>query len=135
MRKMAVLVVFLSAAAQVRPGEDFPKPYSPPCVERENVFEFTEKPAVKKVGEDKYEITFAVKGGCDVAVSIVDADGKVVRHLGAGVLGPNAPAPFQKGSWKQTLYWNGKNDLLEYVREPGRLRRALAYLEGKSAGG
>ena len=25
--------------------DDFPKPYSPPCTERENVFEFTEKPA------------------------------------------------------------------------------------------
>jgi hypothetical protein len=28
-------------------GEDFQKPYSPPCVERENVFEFTERPVVK----------------------------------------------------------------------------------------
>ena len=28
------------------------KPYSAPCVERENVFEFTEKPKVKSLGND-----------------------------------------------------------------------------------
>ena len=42
--------------------QDWWKPYSPPCVERENVFEFTEKPAVKNLGSDRYEISFAVKG-------------------------------------------------------------------------
>ena len=30
---------------------DFPKPYSPPCTERENVFSFTKKPTVEKKGE------------------------------------------------------------------------------------
>jgi len=39
-----------------------------------------------------------VKGYCDVAVSIVDEGGKILRHLGAGVLGKNAPAPFAKNS-------------------------------------
>lgn len=99
-----------------------PKPYSAPCTEREGVFAFTEKPAVKVVGKDKYEITFAVKGNCDVAVAIVDSDSKVVRHLGAGVLGANAPAPFQKNSLKQTIPWNGKDDLDVYYREPAKLR-------------
>ncbi len=47
------------------------KPYSPPCTERENVFEFTEKPSVKKVGKDRYEIAFAVKGYCDVTADLV----------------------------------------------------------------
>jgi hypothetical protein len=42
--------------------------------------------------------------------------------LGAGVLGANAPAPLQKNSLKQTLYWNGKDDLDEYVKEPGKMR-------------
>ena len=54
-----------------RGADDFPKPYSPPCVEREDVFEFTEKPAVKNLGNDKYEITFAAKGSCDVTVGIL----------------------------------------------------------------
>jgi hypothetical protein len=43
-------------------------------VERENVFEFTEKPVCKYLGDDKFEITFAVKGFCDVTVAIVDPD-------------------------------------------------------------
>lgn len=110
-----------------RPGTqagaaDFPKPYSPPCMERENVFEFTEKPKVKGVGSDKYEITFAVKGNCDVTVGIVDEKGVVARHLASGILGSNAPLPFQKNSLKQTLCWNGKDDLGEYVKEPEKWR-------------
>ncbi len=76
---------------------------------------------MKLVGKDRYEITFAVasKGGsadggyCDVTVAIVDPDkdvsglgrGTVVRHLASGVLGPNAPEPFQKNSLRQTIYW------------------------------
>ncbi len=80
------LAAALSSSASA--GESWPKPYSPPCVERENVFEFAEKPSVKVVGKDRYEITFAAKGWCDVAVGIVDENGVVVRHLGAGVLGP-----------------------------------------------
>lgn len=103
-------------------AEDFPKPYSPPCVEREQVFEFTEKPVVKPAGRDRYEISFAVKGNSDVTVGIVDSEGKVVRHLGSGVLGSNAPVPFQKNSLKQTIYWNGKDDLDEYVKDPGKLK-------------
>jgi hypothetical protein len=96
--------------------------YSPPCTERQNVFAFTQKPAVKLMGKDKYEITFAVKGFCDVAVGLVDKDGKVVRHLACGVLGKNAPAPFQKDSLSQKIYWNGKDDLQRYVREPDKLK-------------
>ena len=97
------------------------KPYSPPCTERENVFAFTEKPSVKLVGKDRYEIAFAVKGNCDVTVGLVDGEGKVVRHLASGVLGANAPEPFQKNSLKQKIYWDGKDDLGTYVKEPGKL--------------
>jgi hypothetical protein len=103
-------------------AEDFPKPYSPPCTERENVFEFTEKPQCRFLGDDKYEITFAVKGRCDVTVGLIDEKGTVVRHIASGVLGSNAPEPFQKNSLKQTIYWNGKDDLETYVREPAKLR-------------
>jgi hypothetical protein len=99
-------------------------------VERENTFEFTEKPRVKNLGNDRYEIIFAVKARCDVTVGIMDpardpgglGRGTVVRHLASGVLGTNAPAPFQKDSLKQTIYWDGKDDLGEYVKEPGRLQ-------------
>jgi hypothetical protein len=121
MRKL-ILLSILAWCWSSWAAEDFPKPYSPPCVERENVFEFAEKPAVKFLGDDKYEITFAVKGACDVTVGIVDEKGVVVRHLGSGVLGSNAPSPYQKNSLKQKIYWDGKCDLDDYVREPAKLR-------------
>ncbi len=112
-----VLAAYASAAAQ-----DPWKPYSPPRVEREDVFSFTQKPSVKLVSKDRYEITFAVKGNCDVTVGIVDKGGKVVRHLASGVLGANAPEPFQKNSLSQKLIWNGKDDLDYYPKNPDDLK-------------
>ena len=66
-----------SSSARGLRAEGFPKPYAPPCTERGNVFAFTQKPSVKLVGRDRYEITFAVKGYCDVAAGIIDREGKV----------------------------------------------------------
>jgi DNA-binding beta-propeller fold protein YncE len=97
-------------------------PYDGPRTQREEVFAFTEKPQAKLVGKDKYEIAFAVKGNCDVTVGIVDAKGRVIRHLASGVLGRNAPSPFQKNTLSQKIYWNGKNDFGTYVKEPGKLK-------------
>ena len=71
---------------------------------------FAAKPAVSKDG-DKTKITFAVKAPTDVEVAVVDADGKIVRHLAAGVLGAtNAPAPLKANSLEQSLEWDGKAD-------------------------
>ncbi len=114
-----VLVLALGASAL---AQEWHIPYGEGCTARENVFAFTQKPSVKLVAKDKYEISFAVKGNCDVVASIVDEKGTVVRHLGAGVLGANAPAPFQKSSLSQKILWNGKDDLGIYVREPEKLR-------------
>jgi hypothetical protein len=83
-------------------------------VKRQEVFEFAQKPAVTREG-DKVTIAFAAKGFCDATVAIEDAEGRIVRHLVSGVLGDNAPPPFQKSSKKQTLVWDGKNDKGEYV--------------------
>ena len=102
------------------------KPYRPPCVERENVFEFVKKPVVTQKGDDKYGISFSVKGYCDVTVGIVDADGVVVRHLASGVLGSNAPEPFLKNSLLQTIYWDGKDDLDVYTKHPEELRLKIS---------
>jgi sugar lactone lactonase YvrE len=85
-------------------------------VKREAVFAFTEKPAVVRQG-DRATITFAVKAFCDATVAIEDAEGRIVRHLGSGVLGPSAPAPFQKNSLKQVVVWDGKNDQGQYVAD------------------
>ncbi len=110
------LAVFTAAHAA-----DFKKPYSGAATERENVFAFAAKPVIKLVAKDKYEITFAVKGFCDATVGMIDGKGTLVRHLASGVLGTNAPAPFQKNSKDQKIYWNGKDDLGVYVKEPEKL--------------
>ena len=83
-------------------------------VKREAVFEFVQKPVASRDG-DKVTIAFETKGLCDVTVAIEDASGKIVRHLASGVLGPNAPEPFQKNARKQTLVWDGKTDQEVYV--------------------
>ncbi|MFO7898823.1 MAG: hypothetical protein R6V58_07145, partial [Planctomycetota bacterium] len=86
----------------------------PPTVRRADVFEFTRAPTVAVAG-DRVTIRFAVKGYCDAAVAIENSDGEIVRHLAAGVLGRNAPPPFQKNSLEQTLVWDGKDDQGAYV--------------------
>jgi DNA-binding beta-propeller fold protein YncE len=77
--------------------------------DREEVFEFVQKPSVTKQG-DKVIIAFASKGACDATVAIVGPDGKVIRHLASGVLGKNAPAPFKQGTLAQSVEWDGKDD-------------------------
>jgi hypothetical protein len=71
---------------------------------------FTAKPEAVRVG-DQVKVTFALSAATDVEVAVLDARGKVVRHLAAGLLGKNAPAPLQKGSLKQELIWDHKDDL------------------------
>jgi len=56
-------------------------------------------------------ITFGVSGTTDVEVAILDAKGRVVRHLAAGVLGgPKPPPEPLKPGLKQALVWDGKDD-------------------------
>jgi len=83
-------------------------------VKPEQVFEFARKPVVTREG-DRVTIRFASKGLCDATVAIEDGGGRILRHLASGVLGANAPAPFQKDSREQTLVWDGKDDRGEYV--------------------
>lgn len=71
---------------------------------------FTAKPTVARDG-DRTAITFTASRTCDVAVSIEDAKGRVVRHLVAGMLGKNAPAPLKPDSLSQAIPWDGKDDL------------------------
>lgn len=70
---------------------------------------FTTKPMAKQVGE-KVEISFAVSALTDVEVAILDAKGNVVRHLAAGLLGTNTPAPLTANSLFQSLAWDRKDD-------------------------
>jgi hypothetical protein len=71
---------------------------------------FTRKPTVTRDG-DQVRIAFAVSAPTDVAVTVEDGNGRVVRHLVAGVLGQNPPAPLAPNSLAQTLVWDGKDDV------------------------
>lgn len=71
---------------------------------------FTVPPKIEKAGL-QWSIAFTSSAPTDVEVAILDGQGKVVRHIAAGVLGDNAPLPLQKGSLKQILIWDGKDEL------------------------
>lgn len=59
----------------------------------------------------KWYAAFELDKAADVEVAIVDrAKGNVVRHLAAGVLGPNAPPPLAPNALAQKLEWDGKDD-------------------------
>jgi hypothetical protein len=99
---LAIFSVAFSAALAASDVDEFK-------VKRKEVFEFTQKPQVSRNG-DVLSITFGVKDFCDASVAIENPDGSIACHLASGVLGSNAPEPFQKDSLKQTVLWNGKND-------------------------
>ncbi len=60
---------------------------------------------------ENIRIQFAVSGPTDVAVSVHDESGAVVRHLAAGRLGgDNVPSPFVANSLRQTVLWDQRDD-------------------------
>jgi hypothetical protein len=85
---------------------------------------FAAKPAATRSGAGA-KITFAAAAGTDCAVYVLDAQGTVVRHLAAGVLGAKAPAPLKPGL-SQELVWDGTDDLGKPASSgPFRVRVAL----------
>jgi hypothetical protein len=82
-----------------------------------------EGPVVER-GSEGIQIRFALDRVDDVMVRVLDARGSVVRTLACGVLGGNAPAPFQKGSLRQAIPWDGKD--LEGNPAPAGCRIQLA---------
>ena len=70
---------------------------------------FTKKPTAVK-SDNKVKVEFAVDRETDVAVFVEDAQGKIVRHLIAGVLGKNPPEPLKPNSLEQSIEWDGKDD-------------------------
>ena len=81
---------------------------------------FAEGPALVRHG-DTVRIRFTAKGTCDATVAIEDAHGRIVRHLACGMLGENAPPPFQRGSLAQNLTWDGKDDHGRYIDDTSGL--------------
>src|SRR5437016_2192250 len=70
---------------------------------------FTKKPTLVKAG-GKMRVEFTVDRNTDVAIHVEDADGKIIRHLAAGVLGKNPPEPLKPNSLAQSLEWDAKDD-------------------------
>jgi hypothetical protein len=77
---------------------------------QDKTIRFVGPPLIEKSGK-QWKIAFALSAPTDVEVAILDAKGKVIRHLAAGVLGGKntPPEPLQAGLG-QTLAWDGKND-------------------------
>lgn len=72
--------------------------------------DFTKKPQAERKGEQVI-LTFAVSAPTDVEVALLNAQGQVVRHLAAGVLGGKNPPPAPlKPGLEQTLTWDGMDD-------------------------
>ncbi|HOX06098.1 MAG TPA: SMP-30/gluconolactonase/LRE family protein [Planctomycetota bacterium] len=79
---------------------------------------FAKPPSVAKAGDHStgsgpggVKIEFALSAATDVEVAILDAQGKVVRHLAAGVLGGKVPPPAPlKPGLAQSIEWDGRDD-------------------------
>jgi sugar lactone lactonase YvrE len=99
--EMVLAAVFIAASAVAVEA--------PLSVRGQSVASFTRKPSIKATG-GKAEISFAASVATDVEVAILDANGAVVRHLAAGLLGATAPAPFSKDSLSQVIQWDMLDD-------------------------
>ncbi|MCX7806941.1 MAG: hypothetical protein N3A38_17415, partial [Planctomycetota bacterium] len=98
---MKTTVILGLALAATVPTAHAAAPVAPPA--------FVTKPTATRDG-DAVRIAFAVSAPTDVAVYVEDDKGRAIRHLAAGVLGPNAPEPLQKDSLAQNLVWDGRDD-------------------------
>ena len=94
--KALLLTGYLAVASVVLAGESAPA--------------FSSKPKAARAG-DKVTVEFGVSRSTDVAVYVLDARGKCIRHLAAGVLGGKQPPPAPlKAGLSQSLEWDGKDD-------------------------
>lgn len=91
-------------------------------VKRKEVFEFVKKPELTRSEKNSTTIVFTSKDYCDVTVAIETAEGKILRHLASGVLGPKAPAPLLKNTLEQSIEWDHKDDSGKYVDDLAAIR-------------
>ncbi|MBM4032382.1 MAG: hypothetical protein FJ291_11410 [Planctomycetes bacterium] len=99
---------------------------------------FRTPPSVAKEG-GQTQIRFALSGATDVEVAILDAKGKVVRHLAAGALGAESPPPPPlKPGLEQSLAWDGRDDLGQAAKGgpfTARVRAGMGVKLGRMIGG
>lgn len=63
-----------------------------------------------QVEEKGVKISFGLDKFSDVTISILDKEGKVIRHLVSGVLGDEPVELFKPKSLQQIVYWDGLDD-------------------------
>jgi len=83
-----------------------------------------EGPTIRRVGPN-VRIVFALGKYDDVLVRVVDAEGKTVRELACGVLGDNAPEPFEKARLRQEIVWDGKDAAGKPARPGSKVQLAV----------
>lgn len=67
-------------------------------------------------------VTFELDSLTDVEVAIVEpANGTVIRHLAAGMLGDNPPPPLVAKSRSQKIAWDGKDDYGQPIADPAKM--------------
>lgn len=92
---------------------------------------FTDGPKAERL-DDGVRINFDVSAPTDVEVAILDSQGKVIRHLAAGVLGNKPPMPLQAGL-SQELRWDGRDDFGKQAA-PGPFRSRRCHEGCRSLG-
>jgi len=83
-----------------------------------------EGPTIERDG-GRVKIVFALDKYDDVLVRVVDAEGKTVRDLACGVLGDNAPEPFEKASLRQEIVWDGMDATGKRARPGSKIQVAV----------
>ena len=114
MSSVPSLLLLFSALVRLSAEPFGPETVREFSIRRENRFEFAQAPSVRQVGQ-QVQILFATQSACDVTVAIEDSDGRIIRHLANGILGPNAPAPFKRDSLSQRILWDTKDDFGRYI--------------------
>ncbi|MBL8026682.1 MAG: T9SS type A sorting domain-containing protein [Fibrobacteres bacterium] len=91
-------------------------------------------------GSGSWTVDFELSEGADVEVAILNmTDSSIVRRLAAGLLGSNAPAPLASNTLRQTLSWDGTDDLGKPVTGDNsqykvRVRAGLSFALDKLVG-
>ncbi len=99
---------------------------------------FSSGPSVTQT-DNSLTVSFTVSRSTDVEISVLNADGKVIRRLAAGVLGgKNPPPPPLKSGLSQRIVWDGKNDEGKVARKGPvrfRVRAGMKVKLGRMIGG
>ena len=105
-----VMVAVGMAAAADRPTRAVSGTYEAPLdIRRSSTARLIGRPTVTRA-KDGARVRFEVSAPVDVEVAVLDKTGRPIRHVAAGLLGANAPEPFRKGSLKQDLLWDRRDD-------------------------